>query len=381
MTSNDIDVSAVVIDSGSGYCKAGLAGEDAPKTCFPSLTGAARMTGLMISMDSKDIFVGDEAYEKRGTLNINHPIKHGIIDDWDGIEKIWHHCYYDQLRVPPEEHPCLLSESPLNTRENRAKMTELMFDYFNVPNLFISSQAVLALYASGRTTGVVVDSGDGITHTVPIYEGYSLPHSICEIELAGDDLTNFMLKLLNELGYTFSAAKQKESVREIKEKVCYVAEKFDGELKYSQDSSAKDVTYELPDGNSVCIGAQQFICPEALFQPSKIGKDCQGIQDMLFQSIMSSDVDIRPELFKNIVLSGGSTLFKGLDIRLKNEIAPMAPQSIPKDDIRIVASAERKFATWIGGSILSSLSTFQAMWMNKAEFDEYGSDISYRKCF
>jgi actin-related protein len=359
-------------------CKAGVAGEDAPKACFPSIVGKPKMPGIMVGMDQKDTYVGEEAQSKRGVLKLNYPIEHGIITSWEDMEKIWHHCYFNELRVPPEEHPALLTEAPMNPKANREKMTQIFFETFNVPSFYVSVQAVLSLYASGRTTGIVLDSGDGVTHTVPIYEGYCLPHAIMRIDLAGRDLTEYMMKLLLEVGHSFSSSAEREIVRDIKEKVCYVALDFDAELKASQESASKDVQYTLPDGNIVTIGNQQFRCPEALFQPQKLGKEFPGIHELTFQSIMKCDVDVRKELYNNIVMSGGTTMFTGIAERVNKEIVALAPSTMK---IKVVAPAERKYSVWIGGSILSSLSTFQTMWITKSEFEESGPTIVHRKCF
>jgi len=372
------EIAAVVIDNGSGMCKAGVAGEDAPKACFPSIVGKPKMPGIMVGMDQKDTYVGEEAQSKRGVLKLNYPIEHGIITSWDDMEKIWHHCYFNELRVPPEEHPALLTEAPMNPKVNRERMTQIFFETFNVPSFYVSVQAVLSLYASGRTTGIVLDSGDGVTHTVPIYEGYALPHAIMRIDLAGRDLTEYMMKLLLEVGHSFSSSAEREIVRDIKEKVCYVALDFDAELKASQESASKDVQYTLPDGNIVTVGNQQFRCPEALFQTAKLGKEFPGIHELTFQSIMKCDVDVRKELYNNIVMSGGTTMFTGIAERVNKEIVALAPSTMK---IKVVAPAERKFSVWIGGSILSSLSTFQTMWITKSEFEESGPTIVHRKCF
>mmetsp|Transcript_133412 Transcript_133412/g.426492 ORF Transcript_133412/g.426492 Transcript_133412/m.426492 type:complete len:1270 (+) Transcript_133412:62-3871(+) len=364
----DSEVCAVVIDLGSKYINAGFAGEDAPRAVFPAIVGRCKHSRVMVGMSQKDAYVGDEAQSKRGVLILKYPIEHGIVTNFDDVEKLLHHTFYNELRVAPEDHPVMLTAPPNNPRANMQRMVQIMFETFNVPALHIESCPVLELYASGRTTGLVVSVGDDCIHAVPIYEGYALPHAIKSVSFGGRALTDFAMRIMTERGYCFTTTAERDIVQDIKEKLCYVALDFEEAMRASADENH----YELPDGQVISVGNERFRVAEVLFSPSFAGIEARGIHELASSAIMACDVDIRKDLYGNIILAGCSSCFPGIAERMQRELVALAPSTMRTN---VVAPPERGYSAWIGGSILASLSTFQSMWITKEMYDEHGPEI------
>ena len=391
---DEYDKPDIIIDNGTGYCKVGFNTEETPRSIFPACVGYPKYKNEIISSEKKEFYIGQDAEEKRAVLLLNYPIEHGVINNWDDMEKIWGHVFTNELRIDPVEHNIMITEAPLNPKENREKMAQIMFETFNVPKFYIAIQAVLSLYSFGKSTGIIGDMGDGVTHFVPIFEGYSLPHAIMRLDLAGRDLTEYMLKLLTEIGRRFSTSAEKEIVKNIKEKACYVSLDFENEKE-----NVEVFDYQLPDGNNIYIKDQRIKCPEALFNPSLIGKEGAGIAQICYDSIQKCDIDLRADLYHNIHLTGGTSMFAGLTKRFIKEMVNLIPESM-KFQLKINGEGfkikddksddnnetneqkfKRKYAVWIGGKELSKISSFQSNWITKEEYEEHGATIVHRKCF
>jgi len=362
------DLVPVVIDNGSAMCKAGFGGDDAPRAVFSSVVGRPRRDSLMARALEDKAFVGDEAQTKRGVLTLDYPIDQGIVTNWNDMEKIWHHAFYNELHVAPEEHPVLLTEAPLNPKANREKLTQIMFENFSVPGLYVVSPGELSLYATGRATGIVLDCGHSLSCSIPIYEGRWLHYGTKRSNVAGSAIQRDLQRRLAERGLHFTSSAEREILRNIKEKACYIAVDYASESK-----EASDKNYELPDGEVITIhGDERMDCPEMLFSPCH-----EGIHSMVHASIMTCDADLHQDLFGNIILAGGTTMLPGIQERVTKELQALAPAAT---QIRVIAPPERKYSVWIGGAILASLSTFQRMWISKQEYDESGPSIVHRKC-
>ncbi|KAJ5074659.1 actin-10-related [Anaeramoeba ignava] len=370
------EIETVVFDCGTETTKIGFAGDDAPRAVFPSIVGRMRHVGLMgVGMGMKDAYVGDEAMSKRGILNLKYPIEKGIITNWDDMEKIWHHSFYNELRVAPEEHPLLFADFCLNTKENQEKITQIMFETFNVPALYLEKAEIFSLLDSGKTSGLILQSGNDSTYCVSIFEGEILNDSFTKMDFAGKSISDYLTKLLNQKdGYSFTTFSEKEIVQNIKEKLGYVALDFEEEMKKEEKLIQKD--YELPDGQIIQIGKERFLSTECLFKPSLIEMEEDSIDKILYNSIIKTEDEIQKEIIDNIILSGGTTMFSGIKERLEKEINQLIKQ---EKKIQIISPPERKYSVWIGGSIFASLSGFFNLCISYQEYDENGPTIIHKK--
>ncbi|KAG0148930.1 hypothetical protein CROQUDRAFT_721419 [Cronartium quercuum f. sp. fusiforme G11] len=378
----------LVVDNGTGFVKCGFAGSNFPAHSFPSLVGRPilrteeRSSGTNQSITLNEIMIGDQASEYRNYLQITQPMEHGIIKNWDDMLLLWDYTFQSKLKVETKDRKVLLTEPPMNPIKNREKMCEVMFENYQFGGVYVAIQAVLTLYAQGLQTGVVVDSGDGVTHIVPVYDGFSLPHLTRRLDVAGRDVTRYLIKLLLMRGYAFNRTADFETVRQIKEKLCYVSYDLDLDNKLSEETTVLVENYTLPDGRVIKVGQERFGAPECMFQPHLVDVESAGVAELLFNTIQSAAVDIRAELYKHIVLSGGSSMYPGLPSRLEKEMKQLYltrvlgsdPERLSKFKIRIEDPPRRKHMVFLGGAVLADImKDRESFWVTRQEWDELGT--------
>lgn len=374
----------VVCDNGTGFVKCGFAGQNFPSFIFPSLVGRPiiRSTQKVGDIEIKDLMLGDEASQLRSMLEVNYPMENGIVKNWDDMKHLYDYTFGPtKLGINPTDCKLLLTEPPMNPKKNRERMVETMFEHYQFHSLYVAIQAVLTLYAQGLLTGVVVDSGDGVTHICPVYEGFALPHLTKRLDIAGRDITRYLIKLLLLRGYAFNHSADFETVRLLKENLCFVGYDIEQEQKLALETTVLVEQYTLPDGRVIRVGGERFEAPEALFQPHLINVDGVGIAELLFNTIQSADIDTRSEFYKHIVLSGGSTMYPGLPSRLEREIKQLYLERVLKGDtekltkfkIRIEDPPRRKHMVFLGGAVLAEImKDKETFWMSRAEYQEQG---------
>jgi len=327
---------------------------------------------------------GDEASAVRSALQVSYPMENGIIRNWEDMEHLWDYAFYERLQEDTTGKKILLTEPPMNPLKNRERMCEVMFEKYNFGGVYVAIQAVLALYAQGLSSGVVVDSGDGVTHIVPVYESVVLNHLTRRLDVAGRDVTRHLIDLLSRRGYAFNRTADFETVRQIKEKLSYVSYDLELDAKLSRETTTLVESYELPDGRVIRVGSERFEAPECLFQPSLVDVEQPGVGELLFNTIQAADVDIRSSLYKAIVLSGGSSMYPGLPSRLEKELKQLWLTRVLHNDasrldkfkVRIEDPPRRRHMVFIGGAVLASIMADKDhMWINKQEWEEQGSQV------
>jgi len=353
----------IVCDNGTGFVKCGFAGSNFPHAIFPSLLGRPilRAEEKIEGIEIKDLMFGEEASKLRSMLQLSYPMENGIVRNWEDMELLWNYTFTEAMKVDPKECKIMLTEPPMNPKKNREMMVSTMFEKFGFKACYVAIQAVLTLYAQGLLTGVVVDSGDGVTHIVPVYEGFALPHLTRRLDVAGRDVTRYLIKLLLLRGYAFNRTADFETVRQIKEKLCYVGYDLDLETRLAQETTVLVENYTLPDGRVIKVGSERFEAPEALFQPHLVDVEAVGMAEQVYNTIQAADIDIRAEFYKHIVLSGGSTMYPGLPSRLEKEIKQLYlartlngdVSRLDKFKIRIEDPPRRKHMVFLGGAVLS----------------------------
>ena len=314
----------IVCDNGSGYVKLGYGGDSFPRAVIPSIIGRPmlRSSQKIGDLELKEVMVGDEAAPLRSFLEIKYPLKEGRVLNWDDMEVLWNYCFNTKLGLPENkgDKKILLTEPANNPVKNREKMGEIMLEKFGFGGVAFEYQALLTLMAEGNTTGAVMDSGDGVTHVIPVHEGMIFTEGIKRLNVAGRHVTEYLIKLLLHRGYSFNSSADFELVREIKEDLCYVSINVKKERAMARDTTVLDKEYKLPDGSTINVGRERFEATEILMQPGLIEMEDDGMATMVYNSICACPLDIQKSLAQNIWLSGGTTMIPGLSSRLEHEV-------------------------------------------------------------
>ena len=370
----------IIIDCGSSAAKAGFSGENNPRISVPNVVGKPKRGAAVGIRSEKDSYIGEDAQQKRAVLNLCNPIERGIITNWDDFEIYFEYILRDGLKLSniSSNYSILLTEVLHNPSRNREKLTELMLEKFLFKSFFLAPTPPLALYGYGIYSGVVLDSGEGQTQIVPVYEGFAMRYGSRYIPMGGSDV-NLMIQYLLQTNSTccqyFQKSKDRDFLTDIKEELCYVAVNYKEEIrKHARPSKI----FRLPDGNHIELGSELFRCTECLFEPTILDIRTGGIHENIYRSIQLSDPSIKHILYDHIVLSGGNTLFPGLQQRLATEIKHMAE---PNAIVRVLAKPDRKNSAFLGASLLSSLTRFKEMSITYPEYFDIGPSIVNRKCF
>ncbi|KAK9814862.1 hypothetical protein WJX73_000597 [Symbiochloris irregularis] len=390
---------AAVLDCGTGFSKLGFAGNFQPSLVLPTAIAlddaVSKAASKQHVLEEHNVHIGQEAVDLALTHSVYYPVRQGVVDNWDQMETYWHHAFSRYLRLDPGEQPIVLTEPPLNAPENRELTAEILFETFNVPSLYIGMQAILALYASficergdqGKRqtlTGCVVESGHGVTHIIPVVDGFVIGSCIRSIPLAGRDITLYIQKALRERGEPIPAHMSLDTARLIKEKHCYVSSDKDKEAA-RRAATKTPLFHEGVDSRTGThfrcnIGDEAFLGPELLFSPSAFTQEWTASLPQVVDSVIQScPIDARKPLYSNIVLSGGSTLFKGFAKRLQRDVRRLVDARLGQQagalEVCVRSHSMHKHAAWLGGSLLGGLPSFNSICHTRAAYDEHGPGI------
>lgn len=375
----------VICDTGTGVIKAGFAGDKEPVLSFPNLLGRPMLrydAALGGNQKVSDLEIGNRATELRAMLQLSRPIQNGIIQNWDDMEAVWDYTW-DKLQINPAEHKVVQTEAALNPARNRERMVETMFERYGFDGVNISIQAIMALSSQGYRSGFVVDSGDGVTHLVPVADGYLEPALVERVNLAGRHVTEHLMKLLVGQGHPLNYKADMETVREMKQKLCYVAYDLQAEQKLARETTLVQRQYTLPDTRVMRIGAERFLAPEILFTPSDDANG-MGLAQLVYNTIRKSDMHVQKDYFSHILLAGGTTMFPGLSSRLEKDLRKLYVDQVLQGDqerakrFRCIVEdpPQRQHMVFLGASVSakaqvdSSNSTF---FMSRKEYEDCGA--------
>ena len=375
----------IIVDVGSGEIKAGFSGEEKPKIIFKNFIGEPKYKKVLqpFNKEHQEInerYLGEDCDKYMGIIKLRYPVNHGIFSSEADILSIFNYLY-SKLNLNPDEiaqHPVLITEPLLNPYTNREKIANILFDDLGVPALFFASQPILSLFSTSSTTGTVLESGEGVTQSCVIYEGYSLPNSYERFDYGGADVSKYLQILLTKKGYQFYNSTEFRLVNEMKENSCFcLSDNINIDINNARKGLNKNpINYYLPDGTTISIGEERLLAPEILFNTELMGKEYLSFTDIIMSSINKIDIQLRFKSYENILLSGGNTCIKGLKDKLSNDIKNKAYKNLT---INVKSTPKPEYCCWIGGNIISTLEIFKRMWVNKNEWSEKGNKIIHIK--
>jgi actin beta/gamma 1 len=365
---DEAEDASVVIKIGSGFWSAGFSGDDAPRAVFPSIVGRAKHPGIMVGMDQKDAYIGDEAQCKRGVLTLRFPIEKGVITNLDDFSKILHHTFYNELRIAPEEHPVTIVSQPTSEHQI-SRMLQTLFETHNAPSVRMVAEHQMITISNSKMNGCVIDLGGKCARIAVVIKGAILDGSLVHCDVGGDDLTDYIMKIMTERGYSFTTTAERDIVRDIKEKMGMCVDNAEAAMKKSDQTFEQ--MYELPDGQVIILANERFRVNECWFAPNILGKnECLSLHSAVAVAVSRAPAAMRSSLLSNIMLAGGPALTPGLKERLEAEVRKILPERL-SSSVHVRCSPNAKYQSWVGASVWSNFAGDNGM-ITRDEYDEYG---------